>query len=58
YFWKSANGFRVFEFMKNDRPGFWESNGFHIVAEPFREERFSGEPLPLPEDEWVGKDFD
>ena len=58
YFWKSAKWIRGFEFMKEDRPGFWERNGFHNEAEPFREERFSGEALPLPEDEWVGKDFD
>lgn len=58
YFWKSAKWIRGFELMQEDRPGFWERNGFHNVAEPFREERFSGEPLPLPEDEWVGKDYD
>jgi len=58
YFWKSAKWIRGFEFMKEDRPGFWERNGFHIYGDPFKEERFSGEPLPLPEDEWVGKDYD
>ncbi|WP_201318024.1 MULTISPECIES: sulfite oxidase-like oxidoreductase [unclassified Paenibacillus] len=58
YFWKSAKWVRGFEFMKEDRTGFWENNGFHNEADPFKEERFSGEPLPLPEDEWVHKDFD
>jgi DMSO/TMAO reductase YedYZ molybdopterin-dependent catalytic subunit len=58
YFWKSAKWLRKIEFMKDDRPGFWERNGFHNEAEPFREERFSGEALPIPEDEWVRKEFD
>ncbi|MCI3919146.1 sulfite oxidase-like oxidoreductase [Paenibacillus sp. TRM 82003] len=58
YFWKSAKWLRGIEFMQEDRPGFWERNGFHNDADPFREERFSDEPLPLPEDEWVHKDYD
>ncbi|MBN2984668.1 MULTISPECIES: sulfite oxidase-like oxidoreductase [Cohnella] len=58
YFWKSAKWIRGIEFMKEDRPGFWERNGFHNYADPFREQRFSGEDLGIPEDEWVGKDFD
>ncbi|TLS54358.1 sulfite oxidase-like oxidoreductase [Paenibacillus antri] len=58
YFWKSAKWIRGIEFMSEDRPGFWERNGFHNVADPFREERFSGEALPIPEDEWVRKEFD
>lgn len=58
YFWKSAKWIRGIEFMKEDRPGFWERNGFHNYADPFREQRFSGEDLPIPEDEWVHKEFD
>ncbi|RUS46187.1 sulfite oxidase-like oxidoreductase [Cohnella sp. AR92] len=58
YFWKSAKWIRGFEFMKEDRPGFWERNGFHNYADPFKEQRFSGEDLGLPEDEWHHKDFD
>ncbi|THF79607.1 sulfite oxidase-like oxidoreductase [Cohnella fermenti] len=58
YFWKSAKWIRGFEFMKEDRPGFWERNGFHNYADPFREQRFSGEDLGLPEDEWHHKDYD
>lgn len=58
YFWKSAKWVRKIEFMKEDRPGFWERNGFHNTANPFREQRFSGEALPIPEDEWVRKEFD
>ncbi|WP_424768754.1 sulfite oxidase-like oxidoreductase [Paenibacillus sp. sgz302251] len=58
YFWKSAKWIRGIEFMKEDRPGFWERNGFHNYADPFKEQRFSGEDLMIPEDEWMGKDFD
>ncbi|AJY74385.1 sulfite oxidase-like oxidoreductase [Paenibacillus beijingensis] len=58
YFWKSAKWVRGFEFMTEDRPGFWERNGFHNYADPFLEQRYSGEDLGLPEDEWVHKDYD
>ncbi|MFC4807728.1 sulfite oxidase-like oxidoreductase [Paenibacillus sp. GCM10023250] len=57
YFWKSAKWVRGFEFMKRDRPGFWERNGFHNEAEPFQEQRFSEEGH-MPEDEWKNFDFD
>lgn len=42
--------------MREHRPGFWERNGFHNEAEPFLEQRFYGEDLPIPEDE--KKEFD
>jgi len=58
YFWKSCKWITGFEFMKEDAPGFWEQNGFHNYAEPFAEQRFSGEGFDLPEDEWHGKEFD
>ncbi|OXM14019.1 sulfite oxidase-like oxidoreductase [Paenibacillus herberti] len=58
YFWKSAKWLRGFEFMTEDRPGFWERNGFHNEADPFKEERYSGNDFEIPEDEWVHKDYD
>ncbi|MBD9680332.1 sulfite oxidase-like oxidoreductase [Pseudomonas sp. PDM18] len=58
YFWKSAKWLRELQFSDSDRPGFWERNGFHNEADPFREERFSGEALAIPEDEWTRKAFD
>jgi DMSO/TMAO reductase YedYZ molybdopterin-dependent catalytic subunit len=58
YFWKSAKWVLGIEFMKENREGFWEQNGFHNIAEPFKEQRFSSDNMYLPEDEWVGKDFD
>jgi DMSO/TMAO reductase YedYZ molybdopterin-dependent catalytic subunit len=58
YFWKSVKWIRGIEFVDDNKPGFWEENGFHINGDPFKEERFSGEDLPIPEDEWERKDFD
>jgi DMSO/TMAO reductase YedYZ molybdopterin-dependent catalytic subunit len=41
YFWKSAKWIRAIELSAGDRPGFWEQNGYHNDADPWREERFS-----------------
>ena len=41
YFWKSAKWIRRIELAAADRPGFWERNGYHNEADPWREERFS-----------------
>jgi DMSO/TMAO reductase YedYZ molybdopterin-dependent catalytic subunit len=40
YFWKSAKWLRGLEFMKGDRPGFWENAGYHMEGDPWTEERF------------------
>jgi DMSO/TMAO reductase YedYZ molybdopterin-dependent catalytic subunit len=41
YFWKSAKWARGVELVAEDRPGFWEQNGYHNHADPWNEERFS-----------------
>jgi DMSO/TMAO reductase YedYZ molybdopterin-dependent catalytic subunit len=41
YFWKSAKWVRRIELAAEDRPGFWERNGYHNDADPWQEERFS-----------------
>lgn len=41
YFWKSAKWLRGIEFSVDDRPGFWERNGYNNSADPWREERYS-----------------
>ncbi len=41
YFWKSAKWVTGLEFMAEDRPGFWESNGYHMHGDPWQEERYS-----------------
>jgi DMSO/TMAO reductase YedYZ molybdopterin-dependent catalytic subunit len=41
YFWKSAKWLQGLEFMAEDRPGFWETYGYHMHGDPWTEERFS-----------------
>ena len=40
YFWKSAKWVRAIELVDRDHPGFWEQNGYHNEADPWREERY------------------
>jgi DMSO/TMAO reductase YedYZ molybdopterin-dependent catalytic subunit len=40
YAWKGAKWVNGLEFMKEDRPGFWEQNGYNTPADPWKEERF------------------
>ena len=41
YFWKSAKWLRGLEFMAENKPGFWETYGYHMHGDPWSEERFS-----------------
>ncbi len=41
YFWKSAKWATGLEFTRDDRPGFWESAGYHNRGDPWKEERYS-----------------
>ncbi|MEY2632762.1 MAG: hypothetical protein RIR00_1416 [Pseudomonadota bacterium] len=41
YAWKSAKWLSGIEFHAEDRPGYWEVRGYHNVADPWREERYS-----------------
>lgn len=40
YAWKSAKWVRGLELMERDRPGFWESRGYHMRGDPWLEEWF------------------
>jgi DMSO/TMAO reductase YedYZ molybdopterin-dependent catalytic subunit len=40
YFWKSAKWITGVEFTSVDRPGFWESHGYHNRGDPWKEERY------------------
>ena len=40
YFWKSAKWLTGIRFVKADRPGFWETRGYHNHADPWKEERY------------------
>ena len=43
YGWKSAKWVNGLEFMAEDAPGFWEARGYHMEADPWKEQRFFGE---------------
>jgi DMSO/TMAO reductase YedYZ molybdopterin-dependent catalytic subunit len=43
YFWKSAKWVRSLVFMSTNAPGFWESRGYHIHGDPWREQRYDGD---------------
>ncbi|SNR67188.1 sulfite oxidase-like oxidoreductase [Actinomadura mexicana] len=52
YAWKSVKWVRGVEYLVKDRRGFWEERGYHNVADPWREQRYSyqedeGESPPL-----------
>ncbi len=40
YFWKSAKWVAGIEFTDSDRPGFWETRGYHNHGDPWTEERY------------------
>jgi len=43
YFWKSAKWVRGLRFMDADKPGFWESLGYHNRGDPWKEQRYQGD---------------
>jgi DMSO/TMAO reductase YedYZ molybdopterin-dependent catalytic subunit len=43
YFWKSAKWVRGLTLRDDNEPGFWESNGYHIYGDPWREQRYWGD---------------
>jgi DMSO/TMAO reductase YedYZ molybdopterin-dependent catalytic subunit len=40
YAWKSAKWICGIELVAEDRPGFWEQNGYHLRGDPWNEERY------------------
>jgi len=43
YFWKSAKWVRGLQLTSSEEPGFWESLGYHIYGDPWREQRYAGD---------------
>ncbi len=41
YFWKSAKWVKRIEFSDRDKPGFWETRGYHNEGDPWTEDRYS-----------------
>jgi DMSO/TMAO reductase YedYZ molybdopterin-dependent catalytic subunit len=44
YFWKSAKWIRGLQILPDDSPGFWEQLGYHNRGDPWREQRYHGDP--------------
>jgi DMSO/TMAO reductase YedYZ molybdopterin-dependent catalytic subunit len=44
YFWKSAKWVTALQFTERDEAGFWELRGYHIYGDPWREQRYTGDP--------------
>lgn len=40
YFWKSAKWLTGIRFVARDKPGYWETRGYHNHADPWTEERY------------------
>ena len=43
YLWKSAKWINGIELRLDDRPGFWESLGYHEYGDPWLEQRYVGD---------------
>jgi DMSO/TMAO reductase YedYZ molybdopterin-dependent catalytic subunit len=43
YFWKSAKWLSRIDFLDRDAAGFWERNGYHMLGDPWREQRYSND---------------
>jgi DMSO/TMAO reductase YedYZ molybdopterin-dependent catalytic subunit len=43
YFWKSAKWVRGLRLLAEDEPGFWETYGYHMYGDPWREQRYAGD---------------
>jgi DMSO/TMAO reductase YedYZ molybdopterin-dependent catalytic subunit len=41
YFWKCAKWVRGLELLDQNQPGFWESCGYHMYGDPWRQQRYA-----------------
>lgn len=41
YAWKSAKYVYGFEFIKENKPGYWEERGYHMHGDPWKNERYN-----------------
>ena len=49
YLWKSAKWVKALVLMAEDRPGFWERNGYHNDGDPWLEQRTHQDPIAFRE---------
>ena len=43
YAWKSAKYVWGIEIRREDKPGYWEERGYHMLGDPWKEQRFWGD---------------
>jgi DMSO/TMAO reductase YedYZ molybdopterin-dependent catalytic subunit len=43
YFWKSAKWVRGLELRDYAAPGFWETYGYHMYGDPWKQQRYAGD---------------
>jgi len=43
YFWKSAKWVRGLELRDDEAPGFWETYGYHMYEDPWKQQRYAGD---------------
>jgi len=43
YFWKSAKWVRGLDLRDTDEPGFWETYGYHMYGDPWKQQRYAGD---------------
>ena len=43
YFWKSAKWVRGLKLRDHDAPGFWETYGYHMYGDPWKQQRYAGD---------------
>jgi DMSO/TMAO reductase YedYZ molybdopterin-dependent catalytic subunit len=43
YFWKSAKWVRGLDLRETDQPGFWETYGYNMYGDPWKEQRYAGD---------------
>lgn len=43
YFWKSAKWIRGVDLLDQDEPGFWETYGYHMYGDPWKQQRYHGD---------------
>jgi DMSO/TMAO reductase YedYZ molybdopterin-dependent catalytic subunit len=43
YFWKSAKWIGGIRLLDHDEPGFWEQRGYHMLGDPWLEQRYDGD---------------
>ncbi|KUO96654.1 sulfite oxidase-like oxidoreductase [Ferroacidibacillus organovorans] len=57
YFWKSAKWLRGLEFMKEDRAGFWEERGYHMLGDPWVNDEQNPDGQRFRDDpQWFGNE--